>query len=352
MLHHPLYEADIEKILEANLPWNKLKQKHVLIAGATGMVGTVLVDALMRCNAKYGTGMQVTVLSRSEEKAKARLDDWWEHEAFRYIQGDVCASLSTGERYDYLIQAASNTHPLAYSGDPVGTMTANLFGTYQLLRYAAETKAERFLFVSSVEIYGQNRGDAVRFEEGYCGYIDCNTLRAGYPESKRAAEALCQAFAAQYGLPVLIARLARVYGPTMRWDDSKASSQFIRKAVCDEDIVLKSAGQQIYSYCYAADAVEALLTILTKGTPGEAYNVADMSGDCTLREMASYLAEFAGRRVVYATPSVQEAAGYSKADKALLDGRKLEKLGWRARVDIRAGLARTLRVLRETEGDR
>ena len=351
---HSLYEADIAGILEADLPWEKLADKSVLIAGATGMIGTVLVDALLRKGKESGLCIRVTAMGRSAEQAKARLGRWWGENMFRYLQGDVCEPLQEKERFDYLIQAASNTHPLAYSSDPVGTMTGNFLGAYQMLRHAAKTKAERFLFVSSVEVYGENRGDVEKFDESYCGYIDCNTLRAGYPESKRAAEALCQAFAAQYGLDTVAVRLPRVYGPTMRPSDSKASSQFIQKAVNGEDIVLKSAGEQRYSYCYAADAAAALLTVLLKGQAGEVYNAADEQSDITLKDMAVYLAELTGRKVVFELPAAREAAGYSKADKALLDAEKLKALGWRAQMGIREGLKRTFCILRQRRkaGDR
>ncbi|EGF47112.1 Eps4I, partial [Lacticaseibacillus rhamnosus MTCC 5462] len=79
-------------------------------------------------------------------------------------------------------------------------------------------------------------------------YLDSNTLRAGYPESKRVSEALCQAYIAKYHLNIVIPRLSRVFGPSMKLNDSKASSQFILKAVNKENIILKSQGSQYYSY--------------------------------------------------------------------------------------------------------
>ena len=143
-------------------------------------------------------------------------------------------------KIDYVIHAASNTHPVAYASDPIGTITANVFGTQYLLDYAKEADCKRFVFLSSVEIYGENRGDTDKFTEDYLGYIDCNTMRAGYPESKRTGEALCQAYRKQMEMDVVIPRLSRVYGPTMLMSDTKALSQFILKSVKQEDIVLKS----------------------------------------------------------------------------------------------------------------
>ena len=100
-----------------------------------------------------------------------------------------------------------------------------------MLDFAATHNTKRFLLASSNEIYGENRGDVEFFDETYCGFIDCNTLRAGYPESKRCSEAMCQAYAQQKGIDVVIARLTRCYGATLLKSDSKALSQFIGKAI-------------------------------------------------------------------------------------------------------------------------
>ena len=210
------------------------------------------------------------------------------------------------------------------------------------MQLADKKHSERFLFASSVEIYGENRGDTELFTEDYCGYIDSNTLRAGYPESKRVGEALCQAYAKQRNMDVVIPRLSRVYGPTMKVDDTKALSQFIKKAINKEDIVLKSAGTQYYSYTYVTDAVSALLYCLLCGKSGEAYNISDKESDIHLRDLAAILAEIAGTKVVFDIPDATEQAGYSKATTAVMDSTKIRKLGWKAMVPIREGLRKTV----------
>lgn len=216
-----------------------------------------------------------------------------------------------------------------------------------MLDIACEKQAERFLFLSSVEVYGENRGDTEYFSEDYCGYINCNTLRAGYSEGKRVGEALCQAYREQKKVDVVIARLARTYGPTMLISDTKAISQFIKKGVAKENIILKSTGNQLYSYTYVADAVSALLTILLEGESGEAYNVADEESDITLRDLAQVIADYSGVQVCFEYPSEVEKMGYSKATKAVLDVEKLKKLGWKAQWDIKSGIKKTINELRK-----
>ena len=218
-----------------------------------------------------------------------------------------------------------------------------------MLTFAVEHNVARFVFASSNEIYGENRGDVELFKEDYCGYINCNTLRAGYPESKRCGEALCQAYIFQKGLDIIIARLTRSYGPTMIMSDTKAVSQFIKKGMSNEDIILKSDGTQFFSYTYMADAVSGLLWAQSSAACGEAYNIADVSGDIMLKDLAQIIANKIGKNVIFELPDVIEAAGYSKATKARLCGEKLKKLGWKSKYDIKTGIERTLDILKELE---
>lgn len=248
---------------------------------------------------------------------------------------------------NYVLHLASNTHPMAYSTDPIGTITTNIMGVYNMLEFADRVHAERMAFVSSNEIYGENRGDVEKFDEKYLGYIDCNTMRAGYPESKRCGEALCQAYIAQKGLDVVIPRLTRSYGPTLLDSDTKALSQFLKKGLAHEDIVLKSAGTQYYSYTYVADAVAGLFIVLLCGEKGEAYNISDKASDIMLKDLAAIIAKASGTKVVFDVPDAVEAAGYSTATKARLDNRKITELGFKARYDIETGISRTLKIMEE-----
>ena len=341
-----------------NLNLSKLNGKTLLITGGTGMIGKWMIDLLME-----QADCKVVLLGRSEEKAKNRFAaEHWESGRLQFVQWDPShptplvdvahgVDSSQAERIplphsvDYIIHLASNTHPVAYATDPVSTIVMNVTATKELLDLAVEMKS-RFVYASSVEIYGQNRGDSEKFKEDYCGYINCNTLRAGYPESKRCGEALCQAYIKQYGLDVVIPRIARVYGPTLLKDDTKALSQFIHNALDGKDIVLKSEGKQYFSYLHVADAVSGILTVMLKGVCGEAYNIADGKSDITLRDLAALIAGQSGRRVVFDIPAASEAAGFSPAMLARMDNSKLKTLGWTAGYDIATGIADTINVLK------
>lgn len=342
-----LYLEDINLIAGCNLPWGKLYNKSILLSGATGLLGSFLVDVLMQKNAE-GLNCTVYALSRSEQKVESRFSKWWGKKELIFLPYDAGKSFSNDDigHVDYVLHLASNTHPLQYSTDPIGTITTNIIGLQNMLEFACVHQVTRFAFASSNEIYGENRGDVECFEESYCGYIDSNTLRAGYPESKRCGEALCQAYRAQKNLDIVIPRFTRSYGPTMLLSDTKAISQFIKKGMEGKDIVLKSAGTQNYSYTYMADAIFGLLTIILNGENGNAYNIADEKSFIKLRDLARIIANQVKTNVIFELPDSVEASGYSKATKALLDGSKLKKLGWKPFYDINSGIARTISIIK------
>ena len=344
-----IYQEDLKSIIESDLPWNMLQNASVLITGGTGMIGSVLIDAIMLRNKQKNMCCTVCAAGRNRERAEERFKQWQDNPYFRFIEYDVNVPLVQEDmkKIDYILHLASNTHPLAYATDPIGTITTNIIGLKNLLDFAVDHETKRFAFASSNEIYGENRGDVEKFEETYCGYIDCNTMRAGYPESKRCGEALCQAYKVQKNLDIVIPRLTRSYGPTLLKSDTKALSQFLHKGIAGENIVLKSAGTQFYSYTYAADAVTGLLTVLLKGKSGEAYNIASEASDIMLKDLASTIADICGVQVVFDVPDELEAAGYSRATKARLDSSKLEMLGWTAKNSINEGLRRTLAVMKK-----
>lgn len=347
LYQNELYMEDVRCVVKLNLPWEKLHNKSIMLSGATGLIGSFLIDVILEKNAD-NLNCTVYALGRNEEKAKARFSKYKDAPHFVFIPYDVKLPFERDDlgTVDYVLHLASNTHPMQYSTDPIGTITTNIIGLQNLLDFAVKHNTTRFAFTSSNEIYGENRGDVELFDENYCGYINSNTMRAGYPESKRCGEALCQAYKAQKGLDVVIPRPTRSYGPTMLRTDTKAISQFINKAINGEDIVLKSAGTQYYSYTYVADAVSGLLTVILCGESGEAYNIADEASDIMLKDLATIIAGAAGKKVRFEIPDAVEAAGYSTATKARLDGSKLKSLGWRPRYDIKTGIERTINILR------
>ena len=296
--------------------------------------------------ANENLGVKVFASGRNEKVAAERFSDYFGDKNFSFVKLDVNEPIKDDLKVDFIIHAASNSQNKLFASDPVNTIMANILGSYNLLEFGVKSKVERFVFVSSGDSYGKPLNEDDVFDENYCGYINPNTLRAGYPEAKRAGEALCQAYISKYNLDVVIARPCRIYGPTMRLDDSKAMSEFIMNGVRGEDIVLKSQGLPRFSYCYGADCVSGIFYCLLKGGCGEAYNISDSSEILSLREIAEYVSSLAGKKVIFELPSELQAKGFLKVLKVVLSNDKLRALGWTPKDDTRSGVKKTVEILK------
>ena len=157
---------------------------------------------------------------------------------------------------------------------------------------------------------------------------------------------MCVAYGEEYGLDTVIVRPGHIYGPTITKSDSRASAQFTRSAAASEDIVMKSSGMQLRSYCYTADCASAVLSVLLNGESGNAYNISNPDSIVTISEIANAMAEAAGRKVIYEIPTEQERKGYNLMTNSSLDSAKLESLGWSACFNLREGAERTVSMYR------
>ena len=343
MFNAEFYTAGLKSACAGTAGAEKLRGKRVLITGATGLIGSYIADVILHMNAEENADIELYAAGRSEAGMRARFAARMDEPRFHYVPYDATKPVSLDFEPDFVIHAATSAHPMAYSTDPVGVMQANLIGTMQLLEALRKQEHGRFLLLSTGEVYGDDPKQTTGFTEGDCGKIDAMQPRACYPESKRASETLCASYAAQYGVDALAARLCHVYGPTFTASNSRADAQFIRKALAGESIVMKSAGSQVRSFCYVADATAALLTLLDCGERGQAYNVANRRSVASIREYAETLADIAGVSLVFETPPEVEKAGYTRVSRAVLNAGKLEGLGWRGQYGLREGLEETYR---------
>lgn len=338
--NHLLYMEDIKNILSIK-DIDTLKGKSFIITGATGMVGVMLIDALMSLD-----DVTVYAVGRNKDKAESRLGNHFDNPNFHFIEHDVCQPFDENLKVDYIIPMASNTHPLAYSKYPVETVWINVKGAEHALNLATNCGAT-VIYTSSIEVYGEAI-DNKPFTEDSTGKLNLRNARSCYNESKRTAEALCQSYLAEYGVDVKIARLSRIFGPTMLESDSKASSQFIKKAIAGEDIVLKSTGEQFYSYTYIADAVMGLLEVLLHGETGLAYNIGSKKTDVRLKDFAQLCAEYNGKNVVFELPSETERKGFSGAMFAVFDNSRINSIGFNPIYEMKDAVIRTIRILSES----
>ena len=142
-----IYHKDLINIAAVSLLRERLSGKTILLSGATGMIGKCIIDILMQYNNECPEDQQIhiTALSRNAESAKQRMKEHWTKDTLRYISCDINAEVPECGRADYIIHAASNTHPQQYAQDAVGTIASNVIGTKNLLDYAVSHQAERFV---------------------------------------------------------------------------------------------------------------------------------------------------------------------------------------------------------------
>lgn len=340
-MNREIYLRDVDRAIQALPDVQKLRSARILITGATGLVGAFLTDCLLALSDQNALDLRLYALCRNAARAKERFG-----ERVNAIAADVSEATALPE-CDYIIHAASNAHPKAFSADPVGTMLANILGVRNLLEHLRAQGHGRLLFVSTGEIYGDNPAIRDGFSETDFGKIDSMNPRACYPESKRAAETLCASYLSQYRVDSVVARLCYVYGPTITNENSRADAQFLRNALSKTDIIMKSAGAQVRSYCYVADAARALIAILSGGESGSAYNVANRAAVRSIREYAEALAKVAGVRVKFETPEDAEKRGYSTVSRAVQKPDRLEALGWKPLFSFEEGIEHTFRIIEE-----
>lgn len=332
-------EAVAHDVPEGVLPFGR-----ILVTGATGLVGSALVDLLLAVRALRRIPLTVVAAGRSHARLLARFGT---SDGLEFLDYDATRPFpSVKPPFSAIVHAASNASPQLYVQDPCGTIFANVNGVRDILDCARHSSGCRVLYVSSSEVYGV-RTDTGPFREDSYGIVDPLSPRSSYAEAKRAAEAVCAAFAVQFGVPVVIARPGHVYGPTATAFDRRVSSDFSFKAARGDGLVLKSAGSQIRSYCHCLDCATALLFILARGESGAAYNVANPDSVLSIREMASLLAEAGGVSVTFGEPSAAERATFNPMSDSSLDPSRLLSLGWRGRFNAHDGLFQAVETLRE-----
>ena len=337
-----IYKEEIANIAK-NLP---LKDCTVLVTGATGMIGSSIIDVLICASEKLNNKIKIIALSRDINKLKQRFSYNEEKSMIYFIEQDIVDRLKTKDRIDYIIHTASYADPKKYSLYPVETILTNIYGTNNLLEYCKSHNKTRILLTSTFEVYGKSEKRYL-YRESDSGEIDLNQIRSCYPESKRVCEILMRCYYKEYGVDYVIARLCSIYGPTMAADDSKAHAQFIRNGLMGENIILKSEGLQKRTYCYLMDAISAILKVLFTGESGEVYNISYEKSVVTINQVAGTVANICNTKVIHQEPTEDERIGFSTPKDCVLDNGKLRRLGWSGKYSIEEGLSSTINILRE-----
>ena len=326
-------QEDLEKIAALPITWDALNNSTVLITGATGLIGSQLVRAILAVNRIHSSQIRILAMVRSKDKASQIFGNLLQRPELEIITGDITCPICTDHEVDYIIHTASVTTSKQFITHPVDAIEVAVRGTKNVLELAKDKRCRSVVYLSSMEVYGTvASADNHRTTEDELGYIALSSVRSCYPEGKRLCENMCVCYAAQYGVPVKIARLAQTFGAGVSLNDNRVFAQFAKAAIAGKDIVLHTKGSSNGNYCYTADAVAGLLTILLNGENAEAYNVVSESTTTTIAQMAQMVSEqITGgeSRVIFNIPDNVLTYGYAPDVKLRLSSKKLEKLGWK-----------------------
>ena len=342
--------ADIDKVIEVVPELDELAGKSLMITGAAGLVCSAVVDIIFRYNDTHDKKIQVLAAGRWPEEMSGRFGDLVNRDDFTFVVYDASKTDNVIDVHsDYIIHGASNASPNMIVKEPVETMMSNFLGMKYLLDYAKDQGTKRILYISSSEVYGEKEGTEP-YKEGQYGYIDLLKARNSYSVGKRAAETLCASYADEYGVESVIVRPGHIYGPTASPYDNRVASAWSYAVAKGEDIVMKSDGAQIRSYCYCLDCASAMLKVLLCGENCHAYNISNPDSIISIKQMAEILVKSAGVKLRMELPTDEERKGFNPMSNSSLESTSLTGLGWRGCFDAEAGFTHTVQILKETYG--
>ena len=345
---NPTWISDIDKVIEVVPELDRLAGKSLMITGAAGLVCSAIVDIIFRYNDTHDEKIQVLAAGRWPEEMSARFGDQVNREDFTFVVYDASKTDNVIDVHaDYIIHGASNASPNMIVKEPVETMMSNFLGMKYLLDYAKEQGTKRILYISSSEVYGEKEGTEP-YKEGQYGYIDLLKSRNSYSVGKRAAETLCASYADEYGMESVIVRPGHIYGPTASPYDKRVASAWSYAVAKGEDIVMKSDGSQIRSYCYCLDCASAMLKVLLCGENCHAYNISNPDSIISIKDMAEILSKSAGVELRMELPTEEERKGFNPMSNSSLESASLTGLGWRGCFDAETGFGHTVKILKET----
>lgn len=310
------------------IDWNLLNGKTILVTGATGLIGSTLVNALL-----YKGNINVVALIRNNKSISDILID---SDKLQVVYGNIESDLKIDCKIDYIIHGASPTQSSYFVNNPVETMKTNIFGTINTLELANEKNVISYVYLSSMEAYGNNVTDDP-IAENKVSNILSTEIRNSYPISKIASENLCVDYASEHNVNAKIVRLAQTFGPGVKYNDTRVFAEFARCVIDNKDIVLKTKGETKRTYCHVADAVIGILTVLLNGKNGELYNIVNEDTFCSIKAMAELVANDVANGAIKVVINESQNVGnqYMKPHSYNLDSKKVRDLGFKPQKGLK-----------------
>ena len=316
----------VDENIENVLRWTKeelvkIMNSTILITGATGLIGAMMVKVFVNANKKYKLNNIIIVMVRNKEKAR---EIFCEYDDLEIVGLDFHESGRT--EINYIIHAASPTQSEFLRNQPVEVMDCIVGGTREVLGLSLkQTKMKKFVYLSSMEAYGVCDGIVT---ENSVGAIDYNVSRSSYPIGKRVAEFYGFSFFEEYKLPVVNARLAMCLGPREFGEDERAAASFIKIAARGNDIELKTRGETVLNFVYIADLAVGIIKLMVNGKDGEIYNIVSDDKEKTIFDLAKNIAEKYGVGVKRGEKCQGLNGEYAPENRMILDNKKMKDIGW------------------------
>lgn len=335
-------KRDLDIIFNNGIDWEVFRNKRILVTASTGRLGMYLVEALVKADLDYNLNMRIIAHARNEEKLHRVFGSTLEFPNVEILLQDIVERIEIEGSVNFVFHTAGPAAPKDFTETPVETLWTHVSGTRNVLELAKKKKSEKVIYISTVEIYGENTGEEP-FAETDMGVLHCDQVRSCYPEAKRLCETMLASYAAEYGVSYVGARMSHTFGPGISLEDGRSFSEFIQCALKGEDIVLHSDGSAVRPYTYVADAVGAIFMIATKGADNEYYNIANLDNQISIGELAKLIAEL--------SPSGKTKVVYDHQDGILkylnfklgvMNTEKIKKLGWRPDIDLRTAFRYTI----------
>ena len=287
----PIAAQDIERILAScSAELVELRGKSILLTGATGFVGSSLLESVIAFNASdhAADACRLYLPTRSVALARKAWPQFFEQPHIIWLEWDkldACCSSC-----DYIIHAASPADPSSYLSEPLRTMNEIVSLTQQVLNFAVKSGTRRLLYVSSGAVYGCQPDDMQSIPEEYSGGPNLRDSHSCYGEAKRFSELLCQVS----GVSTVVARLFTFIGPNQNLGGSFAAPDFIRQATDKHEIRIRGNGLAERTYCYSSDMVISIWKLLLRGESGEAYNVGQSPPATKVVDLAQLIGQQIG----------------------------------------------------------
>jgi UDP-glucuronate decarboxylase len=303
------------------------------VTGGAGFIGSHL------CRRLLDDGCEVLCVDNFFTGSRQNIAESLRNDRFELLRHDVTFPLYV--EVDQIYNLACPASPVHYQADPVQTTKTSVMGAINMLGLAKRLKAP-ILQASTSEVYGDPSLHPQ--PEGYWGHVNPIGPRSCYDEGKRCAETLFFDYRRQHGLTAKVVRIFNTYGPNMHPADGRVVSNFIVQALKGEDITLYGDGSQTRSFCYVDDLVDGLVRMM--GTGGEVTGPVNLGNpvEFTIRELAELVVRMTGSasRLVF-RPLPTDDPRQRQPDISLAR----QTLGWEPKVQLEAGLARTIAYFTE-----